>query len=211
MKLRRPESCQKDPNDIPNWKALNYCFSKVKSGNHCIDAGGHVGSVARILCNKFNHVHSFEPLFGKYLKQNTADKKNITIYEVGLGFEKQSEKIYIMPTNTGGSSIVEHKRRDKFQKQSWTETKIIPIRKLDDYNFKEKIDFIKIDVESYEWHVIRGAEQTLKTHRPLMMVELMKRYEDKEYTVGRTHTLLMGLGYRLIKQFDEDWVYECAG
>ena len=40
--------------------------------------------------------------------------------------------------------------------------------------------------------------------------ELCKRYEDKEYTVGRTHTLLIGLGYRLIKQFDEDWVYECV-
>ena len=206
MKFKKPENCKFDESTIPNMKALNYCFSQLTYKRNCIDAGGHIGTVSRILANKFNHVYSFEPLFAKYLKQNTTDKNNITIYDVGLGNEKTSEKIYIHPTNSGGSSIVEHSRRS-YQKKVLVETQQIPIHKLDDYNIK-KIDFIKIDVESYEWHVIKGAHQTLENQKPLLMIELMVRYQDKNNSVGKTHNYLTKhLGYKLIKMFDEDWIY----
>ena len=140
--------------------------------------------------------------------QGTGDtlqhlSNNITIYDVGLGNEKTSEKIYIHPTNSGGSTIVEHTRKGVKN----FESKEIPIHKLDDYNIK-KIDFIKIDVESYEWHVIKGAHQTLENQKPLLMIELMMRYQDSKRSVTLTHNYLVkNLGYRLIKMFNEDWVY----
>ena len=203
MKFKKPENCQFDESTIPNMEALNYCFSQLTYKRNCIDAGGHIGTVSRILANNFNHVYSFEPLFAKYLKQNTTDKNNITIYDVGLGNEKTSEKIYIHPTNSGGSTIVEHTRKGVKN----FESKEIPIHKLDDYSIK-KIDFIKIDVESYEWHVIKGAHQTLENQKPLLMIELMMRYQDSKRSVTLTHNYLVkNLGYRLIKMFNEDWVY----
>lgn len=211
MEFAKPTGDKKSPEKIPNVEALNYCLSQLDSKRHCIDAGGHIGTMARRLSDEFEHVHTFEPLWGEYLRQNTADKTNLTIYEVGLGFEKQSEEIYIMPTNTGGSSIVEHPSRNKFQKQSWTEKKKIEIRRVDSYDFNVNVDFMKIDVESYEWHVIKGAEQTLKTHQPLIMVELMPRYEDKKYTVKKTQSLLESFGYKLRKQFGDDFIYGYGG
>jgi len=203
MKFKKPQNCQFDESTIPNMHALNYCFSQLKYKRNCIDAGGHIGTVSRILTNKFNHVHTFEPLFGEYLRQNTSDKNNITIYDVGLGYEKTSEKIYIHPTNSGGSTIVEQTRNGVKN----FESKEIPIRKIDDYQFEE-VDFIKIDVESYEWHVVRGGQQVIKNQKPLLMIELMMRYQDSKRSVTLTHNYLVkNLGYRLIKMFNEDWVY----
>ena len=72
MKFKKPENCKFDESTIPNMKALNYCFSQLTYKRNCIDAGGHIGTVSRILAKKFNHVYSFEPLFVKYLKQNTC-------------------------------------------------------------------------------------------------------------------------------------------
>ena len=207
MEWARPSSELKNSDDIPNNKALKYSLSLLDNKNHCIDAGAHIGTVSRTLSENFVHVHSFEPLWGEYLKQNISDKDNVTVYETGLGFEKKTENIYIMPTNTGGSSIVEHEKRAKFQKQEWTQTKEITIKKIDSFTFNSKIDFIKIDVESYEWHVLKGAENTLKKHKPLIMIELLQRYEDKKYTVQKTQDLLKEYGYVLKKRFGDDFIY----
>ena len=203
MKFKKPENCQFDESTIPNMQALNYCFSQLKYKRNCIDAGGHIGTVSRILANKFDYVHAFEPVFAEYLRENTTDKNNITIYDVGLGYEKTSEKIYIHPTNSGGTSIVGKTRSGSKN----FESKEIPIHKIDDYKF-QKIDFIKIDVESYEWHVIKGGHHTIENQKPLLMIELMMRYEESKHSVTATHNFLVkNLGYRLVKMFDEDWVY----
>ena len=135
MKFKKPANCKFDENTIPNMQALTYCFSRLKYKRNCIDAGGHIGTVSRILANKFDHVHAFEPVFGEYLRENTTDKNNITIYDVGLGYEKTSEKIYIHPTNSGGTSIVTHTRSGSTN----FESKEITIHKIDDY----KLTYLK--------------------------------------------------------------------
>lgn len=208
MKWHQPPTDNKwQPHEIPNDECLEFCLDALTHRGNCIDVGGHIGTMTRKLAENFNYVYSFEPLWHEYLTKNTNDLKNVKIYNVGLGNEKTKEKIYIMPTNTGGSTIVEHKKRAKFQKQKWTQTKDIDIKRLDDYDFKN-IDFIKIDVESYEYHVVKGAEKTLNKHRPLIMIELMKRYEDNSYPVQATQNLLeKEYGFKLLNIFGDDYVY----
>ena len=36
----------------------------------------------------------------------------------------------------------------------------------------QSIDFIKIDVEGFEGHVLRGAQDTLLSHKPIVVLEL---------------------------------------
>jgi len=51
----------------------------------------------------------------------------------------------------------------------------VPIKKLDDYVFEnkiEKIDFVKIDVEGAEYLVLKGAKDMLKNYSPVILLEL---------------------------------------
>jgi hypothetical protein len=50
---------------------------------------------------------------------------------------------------------------------------------LDSYEFKD-VDFIKVDCEGYELHVLRGAEQTIISNRPVVIVE-QKPGKGKKY------------------------------
>lgn len=68
--------------------------------------------------------------------------------------------------NSGGSYVTEHISNKSVQVQAVT---------LDNYmneRLISKIDLIKIDVEGYELHVLRGAKQTLLKHKPLLYIEL---------------------------------------
>jgi len=58
-----------------------------------------------------------------------------------------------------------------------------PVRKLDDVlqeeNFllEKKLSAIKIDVEGYEFEVLKDAEETLRTYKPLIMAEGGNRFD----------------------------------
>ncbi|MCC5838944.1 MAG: FkbM family methyltransferase [Opitutales bacterium] len=36
----------------------------------------------------------------------------------------------------------------------------------------ERVDFVKLDVDGYEWPILQGARQTIETHRPTVLLEL---------------------------------------
>ena len=43
------------------------------------------------------------------------------------------------------------------------------IRKLDDFKFNPY--FIKIDVQGFEYEVLKGGKHTIKTHKPILLIE----------------------------------------
>jgi FkbM family methyltransferase len=54
----------------------------------------------------------------------------------------------------------------------------IPTVTIDSLDLK-RIDLIKIDVEGMEFDVLDGAEQSIRTHRPILFVEALKIDADK--------------------------------
>jgi hypothetical protein len=72
-------------------------------------------------------------------------------------------------------------------------------------------DFLKIDVEGMEWHVLMGGQRTIQQHKPVIIFEengLNKRYGIADGQVG---ALLASWGAQRVlvtrNGADEDWVY----
>jgi FkbM family methyltransferase len=58
----------------------------------------------------------------------------------------------------------------------------VAVRRLDELNVAPQ--FVKIDVEGFELPVVRGLEQTIRTHRPILLVETSQRFGELLELVG---------------------------
>ena len=94
-------------------------------------------------------------------------------------------------------------------------TENIPEIKLDDYVDKTKIvpTVLNIDVEGAELLVLKGAEKTLKEHKPKIYVSLHADLGERDYgfTVDDTIEYLKGLGYEgkhLATNHEAHWYFK---
>ena len=139
----------------------------VNNRKLALDIGANIGLWSRDLCNTFESVIAFEPVesFRKCLKRNVHHAA-LQIEECALGETDTTIEMIITPGNTGHSHV----------DQTTVGSGSIPMRRLDSLNLQD-IGYIKIDCEGYELPIIRGAEDTIKRCRPVMVVE-QKLHED---------------------------------
>ena len=139
-----------------------------------LDIGANIGCTA-ILCSELSRkVYAFEPSPTTYqfLEENIARAglKNVVPQNFGLGTESGEFPLTYAQTNRSGGFVSNTTRAST----GHTVEKII-IRQLDEVLKSypiSKVDFIKIDVEGFEGHVLRGAKHTLISHRPVVVLEL---------------------------------------
>lgn len=85
---------------------------------------------------------------------------------------------------------------------------------LDSYNFKD-VDIIKIDTEGYELLILEGADQTIKSNRPIVQVEcveiqprafgrtiqeLMDFFNDRDYVITTVDGTVLGPEWQYVKK-----------
>jgi FkbM family methyltransferase len=204
FKFKKPPGDVQDLNVIPNHDAYHESKKHISQFGLALDIGAHVGTMSRLMANDFKLVHSFEPLFYEYTLANTEDLKNVTVHNCGLGNVKSKENMYVMEEKTGGSSLIKHPRR-KWQLNA--KTREINIKPLDSFSFDQPINFIKIDVESYEYYVVDGAKKTLTEHSPVIMIEYLPKYQPPIYNSDAAHKILESLGYRRVAKSGHDNIY----
>lgn len=205
FQFKGPPNDKDDFQKIPNTEAYEYAKTLVGKFDFALDIGAHIGTMTRLMAVDFKEVKCFEPAFHRFTKDNTADLNNVTVKPFALGNEDKQEEMYIMDRRTGGSSLVKHPRRwERWQKNARMQT--INIRRLDNFNCTN-IDFIKIDVESYEYFVIDGGKETLKNNSPVIMIEYLDKFPHREYPPAETNRLLEKLGYKKVKRFVDDYIY----
>ena len=81
--------------------------------------------------------------------------------------------------------------------------RIYPVKTLDSFAIPH-VDLIMIDTEGYEKHVLKGAETTIKKHKPVLVIEFHRTFNNKidnltakfGYTLADLQTYVESLGYR---------------
>ena len=99
---------------------------------------------------------------------------NIHTHNVGLGEKPGSFQMENHPNNAGHNCILTDTRRDKTKYSLHT----VVVNTLDSYNFKN-VDIIKVDVEGYEFPVLKGGEHTIRLCRPIVQLEMVESQAKK--------------------------------
>lgn len=169
-----------------------------------IDVGANIGMNSIEYATWGDTVHAFEPTPQTYsmLERNVAlaqgqtnakgwypDKTSLTgyadstvsgnihTYQVALSSEPGTSKIIIKKDNAGHNYLdnLHLPTRTGQIRTRPTEppTVDVDLKTLDSYDFDD-VDIIKIDVEGHEFDVIRGAEQTILKHHPVVQLEMVE-------------------------------------
>jgi len=142
-----------------------------------VDVGAGFGSISRPLASHFDEIHCFEinPESREALITNMSQHKNAYVYDFGLGPSTQEVKFGYHSTYRNVGSVIKE-NGEQYQKPRRDEyipdvIDTLKIKALDDLNLKN-IDAIKIDVEGYEFEVLKGMANTLKYNSPAIFIEV---------------------------------------
>lgn len=142
------------PNDGPHneWQYFKKVYQDYTRNNHTVvQAGGACGMYPRLLANMFAHVYTFEPDYLNFhCLVNNCQNPNIIKINAALGNDHRMIQMdYANRWNSGMHQVNKNV------------TGYIPQLKIDDFEF-ESLDLIALDVESYEFNVLKGAEIILE-------------------------------------------------
>lgn len=185
-------------NPEPNTR--NFVIQNLKEDSVVIDCGAQIGLYSILfskICTK-GRVFSFEPTETFEMLSNNCSHnncENVTLIKKPLsnklGFNK--DIIY------------------KIWSQQVTEEKEFDFETID--NFVEennlKVDFIKIDVDSYDYEVLLGSKNTLISQSPTILVELNHALNKRGYHVNDAINFMQSIGYSVSTILDtENYVFK---
>ena len=180
-KLQKVLSLVENPGAIvalltwPKFSMTSYFMvsSLAKQGispNTVLDVGANVGQFAIAAAKLFPHarIHSFEPQPECVDQLNKKIKMlgNVSVYPIALGSSDGEVKFYVNSHNHSSSILpLADSHRKAFPEARESEEISVKITMLD--NVLSKVDIVspcllKLDVQGYEVHALRGAAETLK-------------------------------------------------
>jgi FkbM family methyltransferase len=171
----------------------------IGTNSNIIDVGANIGTTAIQFANKAQNgvVYAFEPSISNYsklIKHIKINKfTNIIPYNLGLGNENKKIKLYNLVSSNPGMKIILRNQ------ESLGDFETIEIKKLDEIIDENiEINFIKIDVEGFEFEVLKGAEKIIDKYKPTMFIELIDVYlKDSNITADMIFTWLFAKGYEI--------------
>lgn len=173
-------------------EAIDFAVSLCKQHRVAVDVGAHIGLWSIPLSRYFESIFAYEPNNEvlKVLEKNIKyhNRENISVFEYALG-------------NRNGKSGL-RKRGNSGMAQVIVGGKI-PITKLDSIPLPS-CDLIKIDVEGMNVDVIKGGEETIRQHRPVVVCEENIRAKDYGYDVLDARSLLESFGMKFVKKISDN-------
>ena len=181
---------------------MNYIknINQVKNKN-IIDAGGYIGDSAIVFSDYTDkNIYSFEPFLQNYnlmLKTIELNKKNNIIpVNMALGNENKEISIYSNSDTANSGLSVETKQSDinSFENK-------VKMVTLDSYVKENNIEvgLIKTDLEGFEQPFLKGAIETIKEQKPVLIISIYHNYSDFFEIKPMIEDLNLGYKFRIIK------------
>lgn len=149
------------------------------------DIGSQYGDWAILWAKKFNaEVWAFEPLIS-----------NITEMRKDLWLNRVAEKVHAVKTLVGDGTPADYKINGDMASFVWSNHPNHPTMRIDDFvsTWNKIPDLMKIDVEGFEYQVLKGAEMTIDRYHPKIIIETHSVELREKCDEFLTH-----LGYDLI-------------
>ena len=148
----------------------------LRCGDTFIDVGAKIGYISALAAGFVGitgQIHSFEPVakpFGK-LKKFAEINSEYKIFsnQVALSDQQGNAPMYIAKEGMGYSTMI----RDLLGSMKQLETINVPVGRLDSYieeHALHTIRIIKIDVDGYEFLVLKGLENFFRNTRDLPVI-----------------------------------------
>ena len=173
-------------------------ISRVKNKN-IIDAGGFIGDSAIVFSDYTDkNVYSFEPFLKNYnmiLKTIELNKKNNIIpVNMALGDENKEISIYSGGDINSGLSIENKKDINSVEDK-------VKMVTLDSYVKENNIEvgLIKTDLEGFEQPFLKGAINTIKEQKPVLIISIYHNYSDFFEIKPMIENLNLGYKFKIIK------------
>lgn len=194
-KYKFPENTNIENSIFYTKNGLSFLSDKITSqikGESVIDGGGYIGDSALVFC-EFNpsKVYSFEPV--NSLHENLKETLNLNDVEklvepIKLGLSNEKKKVKIFGTNSAAS----------LHTKNGAESQEINTTTIDEF-VKEKnikVGLIKLDVEGSELEAVKGALETIKKDKPILLISVYHRPEDFFFIKPLIDSL--NVGYRFL-------------
>jgi len=188
-----------------------------------LDIGANIGYVSlalqQIVKDKNFEIHTFECDTTNFqlLKYNTKNYSNIHNYCIGLSDELKVCEMSINNQNYGCNFI--HKSIDKngsIENFKYEHAELphkvennnvhiltIPLDSISESIFRDKkISVMKIDVEGFEYFVLKGAKNTIQKYSPVIIVEIF------DSNLQKVVDFMSSIGYTKYKHLiNEDYIF----
>lgn len=148
---------------------------KIKPGDVVLDIGAHIGYYTLIfaeLVGKMGLVLAYEPnpetfdlLEGNILSNINGYRHWVSLNQVALWDATGGVAFWLNNKNKADNRCWNPGRSWKNMKNIW-----IPAIRLDDFLYKQQIDFIKMDIQGAEYRALLGMQELLKDNPQVKIV-----------------------------------------
>ena len=142
----------------------------IKPGMNIVDIGANIGLHSIIFSNIVGNegkVYSFEPEKALFQAINETIKinnlNNVKAYNIALGEKAQNKLLYRSAFNSGDNRLA------KENSLSLMEGAVVSVERLDKILCNKRVDFVKMDVQGWEIHVLEGMDDIFKRNPNLIV------------------------------------------
>ena len=165
---------------LTGWEKISmvYWMRLSRDAKVILDIGANTGvyALAAKAVNSTSIVYAFEPLkqmYRKLLQNATLNKYEINCVEKAVSDKNGKAIIYETGTDAVAAASLNADIRQYGNLNVETEIETITLDSFVKENKIDKVDLVKIDVETHEPSVIMGYMQHLFLHRPDFLIEVL--------------------------------------